>query len=434
MRHCASAADGSVVGVITHERARPRGSSQTSGRTVAYVVSHFPKLTETFVLYELLALEELGLRVELYPLLHRREPLVHPEAESPRARAHFEPFFSFAILRTNLRFLLRRPRAYLGALATVFFRTLGSRSYFVGGLAVFPKVAHAAEQMEHDGVEHVHCHFADHPAAAGLVIHRLTGIPYTFTAHGSDLHRDHRMLREKVAEAARVVTISDYNRRLILEECGEEFGDSVVVVRCGVDTDVFHPRHSERAAGRPFQIVCVAGLEEVKGHRYLIDACHVLADHGIDFECRLVGSGSLRSKLERQVADRELDGRVIFEGPRKRAEVARVLSTADVAVCASVWTERGDREGIPLTLMEAMATGVPVVASDISGIPELVEPGHTGLLVPAGDEFALARAIRRLHDDPALGARLAAAARVTIEREFDVRKNAVRLARYLESP
>ena len=425
---------GPVVGVITHERARPRGFSQSSGRTVAYVVSHFPKLTETFVLYELLAIEELGVRAELYPLLHRREPVVHPEAEAPAARANYQPFFSFAIVRVNLRLLLRRPRAYLGALATVFFRTLGSRNYFVGGLAVFPKVAHAAEQMERDGVEHVHCHFADHPAAAGFVIHRLTGIPYTFTAHGSDLHRDHRMLRDKVAEAAKVVTISEYNRRLILDECGEEFGDKVVVVRCGVDTDVFHPRRSKPAADRPFQIVCVAGLEEVKGHRYLIDACHVLADHGLDFECRLVGSGPLRSRLERQIADRELGGRVTLEGPKTRAEVARMLARADVAVCASVWTERGDREGIPVSLMEAMSAGVPVVASDISGIPELVEPGHSGLLVPAGDEFALARAIRRLHDDSELGARLAAAARVTIEREFDVRRNAVRLARYFGSP
>jgi colanic acid/amylovoran biosynthesis glycosyltransferase len=401
--------------------------SSPAGRTVAYVVSRFPKLTETFVLYELVALEELGVRVELYPLLCEREPVVHPEAAVLARRAHYQPFLSRAILRSNARLLARRPRAYLGALGTIVRGAFGSLNYLGGGLAIFPKVVHAARLMEEAGVEHVHCHFANHPATAGLVVHRLTGIPFTFTAHGSDLHRNRRLLREKVREAAQVISISDYNRRLILEECGREACGKVIVLHCGADTDLFRPQ-PRTAGARPFEIVCVAGLHEVKGHRHLLEACRILLDQGVEFDCRLVGDGPLRSELERRIAELGLTGCVRLEGPRPRAEVAAIVAAADVAVCPSVWTSRGDREGIPVALMEAMASGVPVVASDLSGIPELVEDGATGLLAAPGDARALARAIRRLHDDPSLRDRLADAGRARVESEFDLRRSAAALA------
>jgi glycosyltransferase involved in cell wall biosynthesis len=419
------------VGVVTHEleRSGARASPEAAGLTVAYVMSRFPKLTETFVLYEILALEELGVGVELYPLLRQDEPVVHAEAKPLVERAHYQPFLSVPILRSQLHYLARRPRAYLGALWTVASRTLGSLNYFAGGLAVFPKVAHAARLMEEAGVERVHCHFANHPALAGLVVRRLTGIPYSFTAHGSDLHRDRHMLREKVAEAAQVVTISDYNRRLILDECGEEFADKVVVVHCGVDPQVFRP--AGHAARGPLRLVCVASLEEVKGHRHLLEACRLLLDDGLALECRLVGDGSLRGELERRIQELGLGGAVRLEGRRTRSEVARHVAGADVAVCPSVPTRRGDREGIPVALMEAMASGVAVVASNISGIPELVEDLRTGLLVPAGDARALAGAIHRLHDDPALRRRLADSGRARVLEDFDVRVNSAVLARHL---
>ncbi len=415
------------MGTLTYEQDRSIAAPRSqAGRTVAYVVSRFPKLTETFVLYELLALEDLGVRVELYPLLREHESVAHPEAAALVERAHYEPFVSFPILRSNARMLARRPGAYLGALWTVVRGAFGSLNYLAGGLAIFPKAVHAAAQMEAAGVEHVHCHFANHPATAGLVVHRLTGIPFSFTAHGSDLHRDRRLLQEKVSEAARVVTISDYNRRLIGEECGHELERKVSVVHCGADTELFHPRPHARIG--TFTAVCVASFEEVKGHRYLLDACRLLAERGVELRCRLVGDGPLRAELETQVRDLGLDDVVELLGARPRPEVAEILAGADVAVCPSNFTPQGDREGIPVALMEAMATGLAVVASDISGIPELVEDGVTGLLVPPGDPQALADAVRRLHDDAGLRSRLGEAARARVEHDFDLRRNAAALA------
>jgi colanic acid/amylovoran biosynthesis glycosyltransferase len=395
---------------------------------VAYVMSRFPKLSETFVLGEILAVEERGVEVELFPLLRERAEVVHPEAAALCERARFQPFLSLPILRSQLHFLRRAPRRYVRTLWALLRGTWGSANYFVGALGIFPKVVHDARLMQADGIAHIHCHFSNHPAAAGFVIHRLTGIPYSFTAHGFDLHVDRHMLCEKVGDAAFVVAVSDYNRRLILEECGEPARARVAVVHCGVDTEFFRPRRNATPE-RPFSILCVGTLHEVKGQGYLVEACRLLAESGADVACTLVGDGPDRAALVEQIAASGLEASVTVAGRRTRAEIAELLGRAHVLVSPSVPTSEGKREGIPVVLMEAMASGVPVVASGISGIPELVEDGQTGLLVPPRDPSALAEALRRLQDERALCERLARAGRERVESEFDVRKNAGELVR-----
>jgi colanic acid/amylovoran biosynthesis glycosyltransferase len=398
---------------------------------IAYVMSRFPRLSETFVLGEMLAVEEHGLEVELFPLLRAREDVVHAEAQALALRAHYQPFLSPAILRSQLYFLLRSPGAYLGALTDLLRGTWGSRNYFVGALGIFPKVAHAARLMRAEGIDHVHCHFSNHPAAAGFVIHRLTGLPYSFTAHGFDLHVDRHMLCEKVAEAAFVVPISEYNRRLMLEECGGRAEERAVVIHCGVDTDFFRPRESAPPEP-PFSLLCVGTLHAVKGQKFLVEACRLLHEEGIDLACTLIGDGPDRVELAGAIAGAGLEGRVQLGGRRTRSDIAGLLRSAHAVAVPSIPTAEGKREGIPVVLMEAMASGVPVVASGISGIPELVDDGVSGLLVPPGDPRSLARALRRLHDDPALRERFARAGRAKVVREFDVRANAAKLVSQFE--
>jgi colanic acid/amylovoran biosynthesis glycosyltransferase len=393
---------------------------------VAYVMSRFPKLSETFVLGEILAVEAQGVEVELYPLLRAREDVVHPEARPLAARARYQPFLSFAIVGSQLHFLRSRPRAYLGALAGLLRGTWGSLNYLVGGLGIFPKVVHAARAMEARGVEHVHCHFSNHPAAAGYVVHRLTGIPYSFTAHGFDLHVDRHMLCEKVEEAAFVVPVSQYNRELIEAECGARAGAKLAVIHCGVDTDFFRPREGAPPE-RPFAVLCVGTLHEVKGQRYLVEACRLLAEAGVDLTCTFVGDGPDRAALARRIQAAGLEGRIVLAGRRTRAELVEHLRAAHVLVAPSVPTSEGKREGIPVVLMEAMASGIPVVASGISGIPELVEEGVSGLLVPPRDPRAVADALGRLLDDAPLRQQLGAAGREKVVREFDSHTNAAEL-------
>lgn len=395
---------------------------------VAYVMSRFPKLTETFILAEFEAMDRAGVLIELYPLLRQTGEPVQPAAVRWVERAHYLPFLSPAILRAQWWFLRdgRRRRRYLRAFFDMLRETWRSPNFLLGGIGIFPKVARAAIDMGASRVDHVHCHFANHPALAGWLIHRLVGIPYSFTAHGSDLHVDRTMLPAKVREAAFVVTISGDNRSVIEATAGEVAEGKVDVIHCGVDPTAFAP--SDRDPTGPLRIVAVGTLHEVKGQIHLIEAFRRLAERGVAATCRFIGDGPDRDTLQARIDEYALTDTVTLAGRMTTDAVAAELASADVLVAPSVPTRGGKREGIPVVLMEAMSTGLPVVASRLSGIPELVTDGVNGLLVPPGDDAALADALASLAADPPLRARLGTAGRETVLRDFDVDRNAAALA------
>jgi len=408
-----------------------RETNKSNYLKVAYIMSRFPKLTETFILYEMLAMEKQGIVVEVYPLLREKIEVMHPEARRFVDSAHYQPFISLSIIRANLHFLLKKPGVYLGTLWSLLRANWGSLGFFTGALGIFPKVVLFASQMDAENIDHVQAHFASHPAAAGYIIHRLVGIPFSFTAHGSDLHRDRHMLREKVAEAKFVVAISDYNRNLIVSECRGKYQEKVTVIHCGVDTEVFHLRTDKtpyEKGENPFMILCIGTLHEVKGQAYLIEACQKLHERGTDFICHFVGDGPDRTMLTRLVDQAGLSEKIRFHGRLTRDEIARLLQDADVLAAPSVPTRDGRREGIPVVLMEAMGSGVPVIASNISGIPELVEDSVSGLLVPPRDATSLAMALESCISDPELRQRLGQAGREKVQGDFDLNENAVKLA------
>jgi glycosyltransferase involved in cell wall biosynthesis len=388
-------------------------------------MSRFPRLSETFVLFEMIALEAAGAEVELFPLIRERAKVVHPEARPFVHRMHYEVAASPRVLLSNLWWLKTEPRRYLRTLATVIRGTHRSKNFLFGGLAAFPKISHYAREMSELGVNHVHCHFANHPALAGFVIHRLTGIPYSFTAHGSDLHVDRTMLGDKVREAAFVVTISEYNRRMIVDAC--EPGattEHLHVIHCGVDTGVFTPRPAGNVGDGVLRLVSIGTLHEVKGQQYLLRACAELRRRDVDVRCVIVGDGQDRHMLESLSRELGLGESVALVGRRTREQIAQHLAEADVLVAPSVPTSGGKREGIPVVLMEAMSAGLPVVSSRISGIPELVNDGVNGLLAAPFDSSELADVLERLAHDPALRCELGAAGRETVVAGFDVSSNA----------
>lgn len=397
---------------------------------VAYVMSRFPKLTETFVLDEILELERRGVVVEVFPLWRERAGVIHPEARPIVERAHFAPTLDLAILKDNLRLLAERPSRYLRTLATLVWSNRRSPRYLAGALAVFPKACSFARRMRRLGVRHVHAHFASHPAAAAFVIGRMADLPWSFTAHGSDLHREQAMLREKVEEAAFVVAISQYNRDFILDRVGRALGGKVLVVHCGVDVDR-HPL-AQSPQGR-LEIGCIGTLHAVKGQRHLLAACAELTAMGIDWRCHLVGDGEDRPALEEQARTPALAGRVVFHGHCEREAVRAVLNRLQVVAAPSVPTRDGRREGIPVALMEAGASGLPLVASRLSGIPELVIDGETGLLVEPGDAQGLAQALARLAREPETRARLGAAARAHVRDAFSLSQSVDRILARIRS-
>lgn len=390
---------------------------------IAYTMSRFPKITETFVLYEMLAVERTGLDIQVFPLLLVKENTEHPEIAGIMPKVHFAPFFSLAILRANLCWLLQSPGRYLGAWWDALRSAWPNRNFLFGALGVLPKSALYARQMQQMEVSHLHAHFATHPALAARFIHTLSGIPYSFTAHGHDVHISLQGFDAKARDARFWVTISQYNLDLVANTFDPSILQNAHLAHCGIDLTRLQPSTAREDDG-VFRVLCVASFKEVKGHTYLVAACSRLQQTGIRFHCQLIGDGPLRHQIEQQIASAGLGNYFTLSGQKPHPVVLEAMRDADVVVLPSILASRGDREGIPVCLMEAMALERPVVSSNLSGIPELVTSGKEGLLVEQKDSGALAMALEQLARDPQLRIRMGSNGRQMIMREFDLLSNA----------
>jgi len=201
---------------------------------VAYIMSRFPKISETFILNEMIALKKKGIRIEIFPLIRERQKVVHEEAAALVDSVNFFPLMSVSIVKANWFFFHKQPLTYVRTLISILKGTFGSLNFFFGALGIFPKSVRFAQEMMDLGVNHVHAHFATHPTVSAFIINRLTGIPYSFTAHGSDLHVERRMLDKKVEMASFVITVSAYNKKVIIDDCGEMVRNKIHVIHCGI--------------------------------------------------------------------------------------------------------------------------------------------------------------------------------------------------------
>ena len=389
---------------------------------VLYVVSRFPSVTETFVVNEWLALSG-RFRMEMVALRHSGEEPIHPETRRMVGRVRYLGAPRPADLAAHLGWLARRPRTYLSVLGAVLRAAIGRspRQAAKHGL-VFVQSASLARDAMRGNVAHVHAHFANHPATAAWIVHRLTGIPFSFTAHANDLFVNPALIERKAADARFAIAISGYNRERLLALCP---AGRVHVVHCGVELE----RHLWRGpAGRDRDLVlCVASLSAKKGHAHLIEALPLIAERRPAVVLELAGDGPQRDRILALARRLGVADRVRLLGAQSSEEVRARLAAAGAFALASVRLPSGRMEGIPVALMEAMASGVPVVSTNLSGIPELVQDGVTGLLVEPGDSRALASAIVALLEDEELAAALAAQARELVERSFSLAGEAERL-------
>lgn len=412
----------------------------SSGSPVAVLVSRFPSITETFILRELIEMERLGVEVVLVPLLRHRESVVHPQAEPWVPRALYTPFLNREILIENLRVLMRAPGLYLSTLAGMLREARASSNALIGLLGIFPKSVWLGRRLRRLGVRHVHAHFATHPAAAAYLIARVsadfhTPLPYSVTVHAHDIFIHQGGLARKLSGASFVRSISDFNVRFLQERLGPAGPDPTRfrVIHCGIDSSGYLSEESDRATRGPARILSIASLRPYKGITHLIEAVRTLRAEGIDVECDVIGEGELRKELEDQIERAGLQGRVRLQGGRTEEEVARALSTADLFVLPSVVAPDGQMEGIPVALMEALACGLPVVSTRISGIPELVVDGETGRLVEPEDPIGLATAIREVLADPDRSREMASAGRRKVLEEFSLAENVRLLVAEIEA-
>jgi glycosyltransferase involved in cell wall biosynthesis len=388
---------------------------------IAYVVSRFPLASETFIVRELNAIDGRdGIEIELRSLFSAARPFAHPDAKPWLGRVQ-RPSIAGALSAT-VWWGLRRPAA-LSRCAAKLLRAYWRRPrILVRALATLPLAAWHARGVQRVRCEHVHAHFATYPAITAWVCGRLTGVSYSITAHAHDLFVDRSFLTTLVGEASFVATISEFNRRLLAPYAAAS-RTPVNLVRCGVDPRAYTFRARALPRSGPVRALCVASLEEYKGHRTLLDALGGSSELQ-RVELELVGGGSLERQLRDQIGRLGLAGRVRLLGVRSEAEVAALLQRADVFVLASVVARDGQMEGIPVALMEALACGVPVIASRLSGIPELVQEGVTGVLAEPGNPDDLARAFSRLLADGQATRAYTCAGRELVEREFNLERAA----------
>jgi glycosyltransferase involved in cell wall biosynthesis len=318
-------------------------------------------------------------------------------------------------------------------LLNVIFGNFHSPKFLVRALVVFPKAVWMAREMQLNDVAHVHAHYATHPALAAWVIHQISGIPYSITVHAHDIFVDKSMLERKTRDARKIVAISQYNRTYLINQLGPWIEGKIEVIHCGVVPHIYAVDSRNKIGSDQYNILSIGSLRPYKGFQYLLDACDILKQKGFSFCCRIVGAGELHSSLQEQIDRQGLRDSVQLLGPKTQAEVADLLRTADCYVQPSVITSTGKMEGIPVSLMEALASELPAIATNISGVPELVRPGQTGYLVPPEDPQGLAEAILHVGSNPEEARTFARSGRQHVVSEFNIVTNVAILSQLFES-
>ncbi len=401
--------------------------AQPDSQKVAYLMKRFPHLSETFILHEVLELERQGLDLRIFSLL---EPIgkINRAAEEVRAPITYLPqgfpFGLLSLFKAAFKRFRKSPRSFLSvcASALIQFHHPSTPRHLL-------YAAYIANQVEQDGITHLHAHYANTPATVALIVHKFTGITYSFTAHAKDIYLSQKgMLAYKMKNARFVVTCTGYNHQYLASVADPHSDVPIHRIYHGLDLRVFpsDPRRTPSTNGRPL-LLSVARLVEKKGLSYLLQACRRLLDQGYDFDCRIVGDGPLRPILEKQIRDLALTDHVKLWGAETHERVIEMFQQATLVALPCVVASDGDRDGIPNALVESLYMGVPVVSTPVSGVPELIHSEENGLLVPERDADSLANAIARLLDHPYLRERLAEVGRQTVLAKFDMAAN----ARYL---
>jgi colanic acid/amylovoran biosynthesis glycosyltransferase len=397
---------------------------------VAYLLLWFPEPTQTFILDEVNTMAGLGLDLTVYTLYGPR-PASRIAGMAPvQTPVHH---LGVAAAREVLRSVARLRQDW-GPEAPKFLRRVllrRWRSLETGGEALWAALAgvHLAKRLRADGINHLHAPWANGPATAAWVASHLTGIPFSFCGHAHDIYPPDGALKEKLAAASFVRTISHTNRRY-LTDLVPAAAHKILHITYGAPLTTA-PRQP-RDPVPPFQLLALGRLVEKKGFPVLLAACRYLKEWGVDFRLTLAGDGPQRRHLLGLVQEYALGGQVDFLGHVPHNRVPELFRQADQFIMPCVVARRGDRDGLPNVILEALAFQVPVVATDVNGVNEAVIPGKTGWLVPQQEPQLLAQAMREALSQPEEAQRRAQKGRDLVRREFDSTTNYARLKTCLE--
>ncbi|HEX6301133.1 MAG TPA: glycosyltransferase [Acidimicrobiia bacterium] len=393
---------------------------------VGYVLKKYPRLSETFILDELLALEAAGVEVSVFSLRLPDEGRFHRDLSKLRATVSYLPSSSFSSRLLDAFGVLGGLPDAAGAIdaALGFVRLLPERaraSVLVQGLLL----ASAAREAR---VDHLHAHFMTVAAHTAHVAHLVTGLPFSVTAHAKDVYREtvDRDVFDAIASSAEaIVTVCDSNRDYIRCHLSRQAADRVVRIYNGLFPEEYEP--APLAQRRSGMILGVGRLVGKKGFHVLLHACALLAKRHTNFSCTVVGDGEERDSLLAETRRLGLGGQVEFTGSLPRHRVLELMSSARVLAAPCVVADDGNRDALPTVLLEALGVGLPVVTTRVTGIPEIIEDEREGLLVDAGDAEGLADALERVLHDDGLWDACSTRGPVKLHERFDRRQTAAEL-------
>ncbi|MDP2923095.1 MAG: glycosyltransferase [Candidatus Omnitrophota bacterium] len=412
---------------------------------IAFIFSQFPCYDETFIMREMNQLKMEGLNFVIYSIKRNRDKIIHSEAEALVKDTYYLPLFSLRLFLINLFYLIRNPIRYLIVFCQVFFGNLKSPNFFLKTIISWMQAVGFAWRARKDRVIHVHGQWATFPATHAFIISKLNNIPFSFTGHAHDIYLDTTMLVKKMREAKFVTTCTEDNKKYLLrlvdapvlqrssDRLGTvPFGDSpladkIIVNHHGVDIERFSIKKlSVPVSQCPsiFRILSVGSLLECKGFDILINACKILRDQGIDFECTIAGGGPLEKSLRSQATSFKLEEKIKFTGYITQDKLIPLYQQADVFALAM---RSKIHWGIPNVLLEAMAAGSAVICTHLPSIPELIIDNKTGFIIPEENPQALVDALIRLYQNSDLRKQIASAGFEVIKEKFNIEKNAQNL-------
>lgn len=375
----------------------------SADRITAIIASQFPETYETFVIRELNALADSGFPMQIYSLKKCRDRIRHPEAEALASKTVTLAWNDPAVWLRSLIGFIRSPFRALGSLVWVLRFERSSWSSFAKALLIWGQSLAIAQRMRKDGIGHIHAHWATMPTTSAVIISRLLDVPFSFTAHAWDIFVRNTSLREKIRLSRAVITCTKFNREALCELCPEA-ADKIHLNYHGVNIAKFASRSREieppLQTQAPPQFLSIGRFVEQKGYPDLVDAYRILKERSVPFTAIIIGEGPLEEMIKKRIADAGLDNHVTLTSGKTQQELRALYHRSYAFVLPCVIAPNDDRDGIPNVILEAMAAGLPIVSTTVSGVPEAVIHTKTGLCVSPHSPAELADALRTLIDNP----------------------------------
>ncbi len=400
---------------------------------IGYVVKMFPRISETFILNEILELERRGVKIVIFSIKKPNEGRFHPQLSKLKAKVLYLEDLELKRWATWLGNVWPSLSARRDEFWKITEKTLAGKDQSRMDL-VLQSAWVGAKSMEFN-LSRLHAHFASLPSTVAYFAHLITGIPFSFTAHAKDIYvydMEQHLLKEKLLAAQFVVTVTQYNRNFLVENAPEMDPDTVKVIHNGVDPRKLRPDGRRRR--EPDQILAVGRLVPKKGFGDLLQACRILKERGISFKCLIAGDGLEADSLRRRQQELDLADDVEFLGSKNQTEVIRLMQKATLLCLPCTVDDDGNRDALPTVILEAMACGLPVLSTNISGIPEMVDSEVDGVLVQPDDPVALSNQLIRLLSSGRLRRKFASNGLRKVASKFNLQKNVDSLLKmYLES-